>query len=194
MSAVGAKRIAILGDSHAQGLSLAGLTAALNAAGYAIALFETHPGRTTAWMLENGVFARAIAAHPDVIVVVSGHNDPETPRSELAMTDALALLRGSSARVVWLLAGPSTIRHAEAQRRAARDRLRRLAPGILADGADGVSTADLAGDGIHYTRAGYVKLGTFLLERLRGRSLWLLWSLGGLVAGGLVAWYFGRRR
>lgn len=186
------KSIAVIGDSHADGLQRA-LPSALNAAGFTVVHYEPHGGWSSKALLDRGAVDNAIASRPDVVLVVAGHNDPVGTASAVARSQIIRKLRAAGAAVFWLVlpAAPSRA-DVNAQVDAAKRQLRGEAGVTLLDGSEVVSGA-MTRDTVHYDREGYVQIAQFVVRKLK-LSAWWLWSLAGLIAGGGVAWYFSKYR
>lgn len=183
-------RVALIGDSHAEGLGWV-LGDRLAERGHQLVHVGDHRGWSTQQMLDAGVIEAAAAAHPDVILISSGHND-DGPEVERALYAAMQRLKGTGARVGWILSGSSTRSDVEA--RHLRNRalvLRRLPLSFsLIDGREMVNTSDLSADGVHLTRAGYDRWAQQIAAQLPWVGRGVLVAVSAF-AGGVLASYVG---
>lgn len=154
-------KIALIGDSQAEGLSLT-IPVKLRAAEIELALLEHHRGWSTRRLLSNGVFERAAASEADTVIVSSGSND--SPSDSESIPAAMTTLRNK--RVIWFLPGPYRSEPGETNRRAAQRKLARYPSFRDIE----MPVQYLRSDGLHYNRAGYEYLADELIRLARIRS------------------------
>ncbi len=159
----------IVGDSHVQMLGPT-LGRRLEAAGVEVAGYEARPGWSTARYQRSGDLQDVLerAGRPEIVVVSLGGNDfvgsAETYYAQLAWVVDRARAAGAQ-QIVWL--GPATSDEA-AGARAAEVALRHehnaelqaeLLPALGVTWIDSrpMTEADHRRDGVHFTRAGYVR-------------------------------------
>ncbi len=186
-------KVALIGDSHAEGLGLH-IGQALREQGHELVYLDDRRGWSTQRMLDANMIAQAAAADPDIILISSGHNDRGDV--ERYIIEAGRQLKATGTRVGWIVGGPSTRPDVEARHRANRSLIyKHLPKSWIIDGRAVVGVDDLAPDGVHLLRSGYQKWATAIAGSVStiGRMGGWVWLAVAAVAGG-VGWYWWRKR
>lgn len=164
------KRIALIGDSHAQAL-WPRVKAKLELAGHDVVLTSANPGWSEAKYATSGIESYLQNAHPDVVVFELGGNNRDFDTSSYVRTVGSLVKAAEAAgatKVIWVGPPTSTSTVFEAMRVKTRAMQAQVLPklGVVWIDTQPMTASGHGSDGVHFTTAGYAAWAEALTPKL----------------------------